>query len=146
MTVIKGPGDSVVNTHAPNIGVQALQTQFDKRYQESYDEDDPEMPPVQILCPELRAAPAEVLAEIPDRPNLRRHMTRVRLQNLLANPIRMSDLEEIPNQYTRTLDGSKLLLYDSFDDEGHDQYSGRILIFATVQRSSSNKESIRFVP
>lgn len=76
----------------------------------------------------------EVLAEMPARPNLRKQISRARLRQMPPNPTRISDLQEIPDEYTQTLGGSKFLLYDSYyDEEDEDEDCGRILIFSSSE-------------
>ena len=78
----------------------------------------------------LRVLFVEILAEVPDRLNLRKQISRTRLRNLPPNPFRLSDLQDILTQHQQTLNGSNFLLYDSLDDDNDD--IGRILIFATA--------------
>lgn len=72
---------------------------------------------------------------MPQRPNLTKQVSRVRLANLPPNPMTMRDLEKIPDQYRLTLGNSKFRLYDSFEDQDEDEQSNcrRIIIFSTPE-------------
>lgn len=71
-----------------------------------------------------------VLSQLPERENLKSSMRRVRRRELPPNPKSLSDLEEIPERYTKTLGGESFLLYDSASDTDHEG-EGRILVFST---------------
>lgn len=72
---------------------------------------------------------AAILAEIPDRVNLSKKISRARLRDMPPNPFRLSDLEDLPEQYRLTLGGATFLLYDSFDEEDDE----RIIVFTTTE-------------
>ncbi|KAJ8680978.1 hypothetical protein QAD02_016765 [Eretmocerus hayati] len=52
-------------------------------------------------------------------------MRRVRRRDLPRNPTPLSDFDDLPDQYTRTLAGENFLIHDSGAGDG------RILVFAT---------------
>ena len=57
-----------------------------------------------------------VLAEIANRVNLRKQLSSTRLQGMPVNPMRIANSQDIPLTYTQTLDDTRFLLYDSYDD------------------------------
>lgn len=59
----------------------------------------------------------EILAEMPDRVSLSKQISRKKLQNLPSNPIRIEDLPEIPSKFRQTFNGTRFLLYDSYEDD-----------------------------
>lgn len=71
-----------------------------------------------------------ILAELPDRLNLKKIVSRERLRNLPANPTNIEDLGEVPARYRQTLGKDQFLIYDS-NDEDEDVAFGRVLIFST---------------
>lgn len=71
-----------------------------------------------------------VLSQLPERENLKKSMRRVRRRELPPNPTSLSDLNEIPERYTKTLAGESFLLYDSKSDEDY-QGKGRVIVFST---------------
>lgn len=68
---------------------------------------------------------------MPDRLCLRKKISRTRLKDMAPNPTSISDLGDVPTQYSQTLGGTNFLIYDSVDDEDYD--GGRILIFSTEE-------------
>ena len=60
------------------------------------------------------------LMEIPDRVNLRNQLSSTRLQGMPTNPMRIENSQDIPLTYTQTLDDTRFLLYDSYDDPDRD--------------------------
>ncbi len=86
-------------------------------------EEHPEQPPAQLLCKELAEVPTDVLSHLPKR-EVMRHSIR---HNMPTNPRMLEELEDIPEQYQRTLQAERFLMVDSQQMEGE----GRVLIFAT---------------
>lgn len=78
---------------------------------------------------ELRNVPAVVLAELPERLNLRKGISRTRLVNMPANPRTLDELHQIPHEFQLTLAGDNFQLYDSIDDENSN--CGRVIIYGT---------------
>lgn len=74
-----------------------------------------------------------VLAQLPDRINLRRGVSRLRLKNMPSNPQTINDLEKIATTFRTTMAGEVFILYDSYEDEDEDYDGGRIIIFATKE-------------
>jgi len=126
----KGPQSSIHN-HAPNLEeVYALKVMTDIKRKAS---EHPEAPPAQILRTELQQVPAGILAELPERQNIRKAITRQRVNNMPSNPRSMNELHELPNQFKQTIAGDQFLLYDSFEDIDYQLTCGRIIIFATKE-------------
>ena len=57
-------------------------------------------------------------------------MTREKNRNLPTNPMSITDLPEIEDEYKFTLDGKPLVLYDSLEDKTVNE---RIIVFGTEQ-------------
>ncbi|XP_051164850.1 uncharacterized protein LOC127283797 [Leptopilina boulardi] len=130
ITLFKGPKQSPHN-HAPNrdaVNAERIESRV-KRVAE----DHAELLPAQIMRRELKNVPSEILAQLPDRPNLRKQISRARLRQMPSNPIRIADLEEIPEQFSQTLGGNNFLLYDSYHDDKDDEDCGRIIIFSSSE-------------
>lgn len=90
-------------------------------------EDHAELSPSYIIRRRLNGnIPSGVLAELPERPNLRRQIMQHRARNRRANPTSISDLQGVPLQYQNLLEGNKFPIYDSLDDVDHDYPLGRI--------------------
>ena len=117
------------HTHAPNVEeVTALRIVRGMKRRAS---EHPETPPVQVLrC--LQEVPSAVLSQLPDRENLRKAITRVRLRELPATPRDIDDLGIIPERFRRIIKREQFLLYDSLEDDDADEACGRILVFATT--------------
>lgn len=145
VVVFKGP-DKSVHLHPPNVeqNVASKLTQSLKRKAEEH----PEQPPAQLLRTELQGVPEEVLSELPSQPALIRTLQRVRRKELPADPLKLSDLKDIPDRYTKTLVGEQFLLHDSGppadsdsdsdeedseeEDEGEERPPhDRVIVFAT---------------
>ena len=92
----------------------------------------PEAPPARIMRCLQEATPA-VLAQLPDRTNIRKQIQRSRLKELPSNPQSIAALREIPDVYRKTLVGENFLLYDSYEDENYDLECGRIIMFCTQE-------------
>lgn len=88
-------------------------------------EENPEMPPAQILRLELPNVPDEVIAQLPERENLKKSIRRQRRQNLPVNPKSLADLLEIPDRYKNTLVGDNFLMHDSHEDDN------RVIVFGS---------------
>ena len=97
----------------------------------------------------LDTVPPEVLAEMPNRDNIRKSIQRERLKDLPSNPTSISDFGEIPIKFKHSLGGEIFLLYDSFEnendegDESDEEDESRIIIFSkrsNLERLSRTKE------
>lgn len=85
--------------------------------------------------------PSAVLAELPDRQNLRKCVQRERLRDLPSNPQDIEDLREIPDKYRKTITGETFLEYDAYEE--YNLSCVRILIFCTKERMKIfNKDKI----
>lgn len=89
----------------------------------------PEIPPARIMRI-LQEAPSTVLAQLPERQNIKKTIQRERSRNFPTNPRLIGELAEIPERYRKTLEGVDFLLYDSFEDQDY-TLPGRVIIFAT---------------
>lgn len=83
------------------------------------------MTPAQILRLELPEVPAEVLAQLPEREQLKKSIRRVRKKTFPANPKSLEDLDDLPDRYKRTFVGENFLINDTND------VNGRVLVFST---------------
>lgn len=90
-------------------------------------EEHPEQPPRQLIRNELLGVPSGVLSQLPLREALRKTVRRVRTKNLPPNPRSMTDLQDLPAEYKRTLQDEPFLLHDNRGTPGE----GRVLVFAT---------------
>ncbi|KAK3908569.1 FLYWCH-type zinc finger-containing protein 1 [Frankliniella fusca] len=133
--VIKGSEDSP-HGHPPNReeGEAAKIVRNIKRVAR----DHPGMPPAQILRAELSSVPSGVLSQLPERENLKKMMRRGRRTDLPKNPVRLSELRELPEKFTKTLLGENFVLFDSRtpeSDEGEDgeedEGDNRVIVFGT---------------
>ncbi|XP_043461039.1 uncharacterized protein LOC122497804 [Leptopilina heterotoma] len=118
LSLFKGPKESP-HEHAPNrdaVDAERIVARV-KRVAEEH----PELLPAQIIRRELQNVPSGILSEMPERPNLRKQISRTRLRHMPSNPIRISDLEEIPEHYRQTLGGNNFLLYDSYHDDEEEE-------------------------
>lgn len=88
--------------------------------------DNPNRPPSAILREVLPNVSTAVLAQMPDRENLKKSMRRAKKDNLDPNPTTIEALGELPEKYQKTLLGENFLLYDS--GAGTDD---RVLVFST---------------
>lgn len=141
LTVLRGPAESQ-HSHPPNREECAAETvtQTLKRKAREH----PELPPAHLLRTELQTVPTGVLSQLPEQEALKKAMRRERRKNLPPNPKKLSDLGELPDQYQRTLQGERFLIWDSgHDDESdEDDYeeeeeqqeqvgANRVLVFST---------------
>lgn len=129
VTVIKGPEKSP-HTHPPNrefAEAEKIKVNLKRKATAN-----PEEPPSRLIRNELAGVAAGVVAQLPERENLKKSVRIIRRKNLPKNPISLEDLPEITNQYSKTATGDKFLIYDSkFDDEESDDTDGRVIVFAT---------------
>jgi len=124
----KGPQNSIHN-YAPYLEeVYALKVMTNIKRKAS---EIPEAPPAQILRTELQQVPNGILAELPERQNISKAITRHCVKNMPSNPRSMEELHELPMKYKQTIAGEQFLLYDSFEDIDYQLMCGRIIIFAT---------------
>lgn len=78
---------------------------------------------------QLAGTSGRVLAQLPERENLKRAIRRDRAKNTPPNPKSLEELNEIPDLYCRTVTNDNFLLYDS---RANDEIpTGRVLVFAT---------------
>jgi len=83
------------------------------------------------LRTELQQVPAGILAELPEFQNIKKAISRQRVNNMPSNPRSMSNSHALPIQFKQTIIGEQFLLYDSFEDIDYQLTCGRIIIFAT---------------
>lgn len=138
ITVVKGDEQSP-HSHPPNREeANAVKVVSNlKRLSQQH----PGMPPAQILRDQLTSVPSGVLSQLPERENLKKMMRRERRRDLPKNPVRLSELGNIPERFTKTLLGENFLLFDSHDDsdsdssdtdgEGEQPDRHRVIIFGT---------------
>lgn len=141
--VYKGPDESR-HAHAPNVD-ENIARQLARSIQRKAAEN-PAQPPSQLIRNELQGVEEEVLSQMPSQPALVRSLQRIRRKELPGNPIRLSDLGELPARYQKTLLGEQFVLYDSGpppqacddDDDEEEQeeeedqpVTPRIIVFAT---------------
>lgn len=130
LIVRKGPKDSL-HSHAPNREeVQALTVMSGIKRHAA---DHPQEPPARIMRG-LHGVHASILAELPDRHNIRKIISRERTKEIPSNPQKIEDLGKIPEKYRTTSEQKLFLLYDSFDDPDYDLTCGRIIIFSTHEK------------
>ncbi|XP_043462872.1 uncharacterized protein LOC122498936 [Leptopilina heterotoma] len=89
----------------------------------------PECPPEQIVRENLCDLSPAVLAQLPERENLKKTMRRERRRKLPPNPKSLEDLNELPESYKKTFSNERFLMYDSRDDIAFGE--GRVLVFST---------------
>lgn len=127
--VVKKGGDVESHNHAPNPEeVQALKLLTSMTRQAS---EHPDEPPSRIMR-RLQDAPKSVLAQLPERENIRKQIQRERLKELPTNPTSIEDLQEIPDRYRMTKNGDNFLLYDSYEDDSYTTPDARIIIFSST--------------
>ncbi len=68
-------------------------------------EEHPEQPPAQLLRNELANVPRGVLSHLPKQEAVRQSIRCTHRCNMPANPRMLEELEDIPDQYQRTLQG-----------------------------------------
>uniref|UniRef100_A0ABD2VWZ0 MULE transposase domain-containing protein n=1 Tax=Trichogramma kaykai TaxID=54128 RepID=A0ABD2VWZ0_9HYME len=83
----------------------------------------------------LQDVPLPVLAELPDRENVKQIIQRERKKNVPANPRTLEELLDIPDQFRKTKVGEPFLIYDSFEDENA-AGTDRIIVFSTKENLS----------
>ena len=106
IVLLKGPQESK-HSHLPNreqVKAVALTAGLKRKATT-----DPGMPPAQIL-PKVSTG---VLSQMPEREALTKAMQRARRKHLPPNPRALSQMAEVPQQFTRTLLGERFLIYDS---------------------------------
>lgn len=86
----------------------------------------------------MAGASGRVLAQLPERENLKKSIRRERNKNAPSNPKSLADLDDLPETYQRTVTGDNFLLYDS---KAHGEIpDGRVLVFATRRNLEVLKE------
>ena len=108
--VIKGPNESK-HSHPPNreeTAAEKIIAQIKRKAAEH-----PEQRPAQLLRTELQGVPSGVLSQLPEQTALSGTVRRTRRKNLPPNPQTLSELEDVPDIYKKTLVGEQFLLYDS---------------------------------
>lgn len=128
LRVVKGDVDSQ-HSHAPNR--EEVHAEMVKAKLKVVADQHPELKPGQILHNELHEVPSCVLALLPERENLKKSIRRVRRGDLPVNPVTLNEFQEIPNKYTKTLQGENVLLFDSFND--CEEKQNRVIMFETRQ-------------
>lgn len=142
LKIIRG-GNLDEHSHAPNREeVEALRVLTGIKRKAS---EHPDMPPVRIMQV-LQDVPNAVLAELPDRENIRKRIQRERLKEMPANPRTIQELQEIPEKFQVTSVGDAFLLYDTFNDDNYNLQCGRIVIFSSSENLRAlNKSRSWFV-
>ncbi len=67
-----------------------------------------EQPPAQLVRNEL----ADVLSHLPEREAMQQSIRRTCRRNMPTNLRMLEELEDIPDQYQRTLQGERFLMFD----------------------------------
>ncbi|CAB0037295.1 unnamed protein product [Trichogramma brassicae] len=114
LTVKKGgDAESHEPANAPNPEeVEALRIMSNLKRKAA---EHPEAPPSRLMrC--LQDADDAVLAQLPDRMNIRKQLQRERLKEIPSNPTSIEDLQAIPDMFQTTKLGENFLLYDSLND------------------------------
>lgn len=138
--LLKGPEQSS-HSHPPNqeeVEAEKITSRI-KRKAAAH----PEVPPAQILRVELAGVSDGVLSQLPEREALKKQVRRERRKDLPPNPRSLSELQELPDLYQKTLQGEKFLIFDSrvAEDEDEDEdvqrdeetAADRTLVFGTRQ-------------
>lgn len=127
--------------HAPNqeeCQAELLRIKIKRRAEEH-----PEEPPAAILRRELVQVPSGVLAQLPERENMKKSMRRIRRRNLPKNPTSLSELRELPDIFKRSLTQQRFLMFDSrpeseesdsedgTDSSSDEENTDRVLVFGT---------------
>lgn len=128
VVVLKGPRLSP-HQHPPNR--EEAEAENVIRRLKRAAEEHPEQPPARILRNELRNVPSGVLAQLPERENLKKTMRRERRRYLPPNPKSLEDLEGIPDRFKRTLMGDNFMIYDSREVLEEEEGGSRVIVFAT---------------
>ena len=90
---------------------------------------DAQEPPAGMLRTQLSGVHARVISQLPERKNLKKTRRRQRRRYLPPNPTSLVELNEIPDEFTKTVTGDKFLIYDLND---HDEpKESRVIVFAT---------------
>lgn len=89
----------------------------------------PAEPPSRLVRDALSTVSLGVLSQLPERENLRKAIRRERRKNLPPNQQSLDELQDIPDQYRKTLQGERFLLMDNWNTADDDE--GRVLVFAT---------------
>ena len=92
--------------------------------------------PQQILCQELQQLGEEAAVQMTPIRHVRRTIRRVKQKKNAVHPLPTDRAFEIPEEYSRLVDGENFLLYDSGCDDPN-----RILIFGTDRMMNVLKES-----
>lgn len=92
-------------------------------------EEQPALPPAVIVRDALATAPGRVLSQLPLRNNIRQTICRVRRKNLPEKPNSIEDLEDLPDEYTKTSLGEQFVLHDNRHTKDEDE--GRVIVFGT---------------
>lgn len=126
IVVIQGP-DKSVHSHPPNqdaVKAMALVEELKTTAQSQ-----PSLPPALLVRDTLSQATPRVLSQLPLRENLRQTVCRERRQNLPSNPKCIADLEQLPDEFTKTTLDEQFVLHDNYGTQDEDE--GRVIVFAT---------------
>lgn len=80
---------------------------------------------------------------MPSRENISKALRRIRRKNLPPNPKALSELDELPARFQRTLADENFLIFDSRSLE---QMNGRVIVFGTKRNLVLlNKSAVWFL-
>ena len=108
LTIIKASCEEE-HTHAPNPEAAKAAVIRDSLKRKA--EDRPKAGPSRLIRDELSGVPSEILSELPQQESLRRMMNNKRQSQLSKNPMKLTDLTELPDEYKKTEEGERFLLY-----------------------------------
>lgn len=108
--VTKGPLEHGAIPEVMKVGVHEHGANYDEVQSEKIKvnlkekaSEHPELLPSQLLRTQMQNVPPAVLSQLPDRANLTKAMQRKRLKGIPTNPKSLEELENIPEQYQKTL-------------------------------------------
>ena len=143
--VFKGP-DGSKHDHPPNREETTAEVIIERVKRKAVAH--PADPPARILRAELQGVSADVLSQLPAQPALLRTMRRKRTDLTPANPKKLSQLRDIPDEYKSTLLGERFLLFDSGppdeSDESEDESDDDVVEEAGVQEEEQPPRTIVF--
>jgi len=109
VVVVKGPS-TFPHSHAPNPAACKAEVIMQKIKEKATT--NPAQPPAQLLRDGLLAVPPSVLSQLPERQSVNKVIRRERRKNLPPNPKSLEELQDVPNEYQKTLQGDQFLLMD----------------------------------
>ena len=115
------------HSHPPSQ--DAVKAQIIVEEMKTVAESQPGLLPSVILRDALATATPRVISQLPPRENMRQTICRERRKKLPPNPTSLEDLEDLPDECTKTSLGEQSVLHDNYDTQQGD--GGRVIVFAT---------------